>query len=282
MIGKGANALASSIVLTCRPLLKHVGSATRRQYIDELTAELPEAVAHLQRGNIAPVDLAQAAIGPGMAVFTRYAKVVDADGKTLSVREALALINDVLDEILAKQEGDFDAESRFAIAWFEQMGFEEGEFGIADILARAKVTAVSTLVDAHIAESRHGRFRLLKPDELSASKLPGGSEPSAWRLTHQLIYALNSGGEHSAAAIVGGLGNRAEVARELAYRLYTISERKKRPSDALSYNALVLSLAKNYEAFARRIRQTRSAESLWSLITMAITNAERVGKALDL
>ena len=124
----GANALASSIVLVCRPRALNAPTATRRELVTSLKAELPVALAHLQRGNIAPVDLAQAAIGPGMAVYTRYAKVLDAEGKPLSVRQALALINQTLDEALAEQEGDFDADSRWAVTWFEQSGFAEGDF----------------------------------------------------------------------------------------------------------------------------------------------------------
>ena len=132
MIGIGTNALASSIVLVCRPRAANAPTATRREFLNALKAELPDALIHLQRGNIAPVDLAQAAIGPGMAVYTRYARVLDAEGKPLSVREALALINQTLDEVLAEQEGDFDADSRWALAWFEQSGFAEGEYGVAE------------------------------------------------------------------------------------------------------------------------------------------------------
>ena len=124
-IGMGTNALASSIVLVCRQRAADAPTATRREFVNALKAELPVALAHLQRGKIAPVDLAQAAIGPGMAVYTRYAKVLDAEGKPLSVREALALINQILDEALAEQEGDFDADSRWALAWFEQKGFSK-------------------------------------------------------------------------------------------------------------------------------------------------------------
>jgi putative DNA methylase len=166
MTSLGTNALASAIFVLGRKRDRNAAVATRREFNSALKAELPAALAHLQRGNIAPVDLAQAAIGPGMAVYTRYAKVVDAEGKALSVREALALINQTLDEVLAEQEGDFDADSRFAIAWFEQMGFGEGAFGTADVLARAKNTAVSGLVEAGIAASRSGKVRLLRPEEL--------------------------------------------------------------------------------------------------------------------
>ncbi|MGP0091042.1 MAG: hypothetical protein ACLPKB_13945 [Xanthobacteraceae bacterium] len=241
-VGIGANALASSIVLVCRPRAESSPSATRREFLNTLKLELPEALRQLQRGNIAPVDLAQASIGPGMAVFTRYAKVVDAAGKTLSVREALALINQVLDEVLAEQEGDFDADSRFAIAWFEQFGFAEGEFGVADVLARAKVTSVAGLAEAGLLSAKGGKVRLLKPGEL-----PEGWDPAAdprltvWEMVHHLIRVLEASGEGAAAALVERLGIKAEIARELAYRLYTVCERKKRAVEALSYNGLVQS-----------------------------------------
>lgn len=140
MIGSGTNALASSIVLVCRKRPDDAPTATRRDFLSALQAELPAALVLLQRGNIAPVDLAQAAIGPGMGVYTRYAKVLDAEGKPLPVRAALALINQTLDEALAKQEGDFDADSRWALAWFEQFGFNDGPFGEAETLSKAKNT----------------------------------------------------------------------------------------------------------------------------------------------
>src|SRR5690606_37962842 len=162
-IGIGTNALASSIVLPCCPHSKDAPVATRREFANRLKAELPEALRLLQHGNIAPVDLAQAAICPGMAVYTRYSKVVDAAGEALSVREALALINQVLDEVLAEQEGDFDADTRWAVAWFEQFGFEEGEYGVAETLSKAKNTSVSGMVDAGILASRAGKVRLLTP-----------------------------------------------------------------------------------------------------------------------
>jgi putative DNA methylase len=162
MIGSGTNALASSIVLVCRRRAAEASAATRREFLTALKAELPEALKHLQRSNIAPVDLAQAAIGPGMAVYTRYAKVLDAEGNTLSVREALALINQILDEALAEQEGDFDADSRWALAWFEQSGFAEAEYGVAETLSKAKNTSVAGMVDAGILASKGGKVRLLR------------------------------------------------------------------------------------------------------------------------
>ena len=200
------------------------------------------ALAHLQRGNIAPVDLAQAAIGPGMAVYTRYAKVLDAEGKAMPVREALALINQTLDEALAEQEGDFDADSRWAITWFDENGFAEGEYGRAEQLSKSKNTSVEGLKEAGIVASARGKVRLLKPDELPADWDPA-TDPrqSAWETVHHLVRALESGGEAAAARLVARLGVRAEPARELAYRLYQLCERKKRAAEALSYNALVQS-----------------------------------------
>jgi putative DNA methylase len=235
------NALASSIVLVCRKR-GAAANATRREFVTALKEELPQELAHLQRGNIAPVDLAQAAIGPGMAVYTRYAQVLDAEGKPLTVHDALTLINQTLDEVLTEQEGDFDADSRFALAWFEQHGFAEGEFGVADVLARAKNTSVQGLVEAGILKSSRGDVRLLKPSELAADWDPStDTRLSAWESVHQLIRALESGGEPAAAELVAKLGSKAELARELCYRLYTLCERKKRAVEALSYNGLVQS-----------------------------------------
>ncbi len=241
-VGIGTNALASSIVLVCRPRAENLPSATRREFVTALKAELPQALAYLQRGNIAPVDLAQAAIGPGMAVYTRYAKVLDAAGNEMKVREALALINEVLDEALAEQEGDFDADSRWAITWFEEHGFAEGDFGRAEQLSKSKNTSVEGMKRAGILASARGRVRLLAPDELPTDWDPA-TDPrlSAWEVVHQLIRVLEAGGEGAAAELVAKLGAKAETARELAYRLYTACERKKRATEALSYNGLVQS-----------------------------------------
>lgn len=241
-IGIGTNALASSIVLSCRPRSATAPIATRRAFVAALKSELPAALAHLQRGNIAPVDLAQAAIGPGMAVFTRHAKVLDAEGKPLSVREALALINQTLDEALAEQEGDFDADSRWALTWFEQHGFAEGDYGVAEQLSKSKNTSVTGLVEAGIAVSARGKVRLLAPTELPKDWDPGTDRRlTHWDAVHHLIRVLEGDGEATAAKLVAKLGGMAETARELAYRLYTVSERKKRAGEALSYNALVQS-----------------------------------------
>ncbi|QKE41378.1 MAG: DUF1156 domain-containing protein [Ferrovum myxofaciens] len=242
MIGQGTNALASSIVLVCRPRGANASVATRREFMAVLKAELPAALAHLQAGNIAPVDLAQAAIGPGMGVYTRYSKVLDAEGKPLLVREALSLINQVLDEALAEQEGDFDADSRWALAWFEQFGFDEGDYGVAETLSKAKNTSVTGLVEAHILVSRGGKVHLLTPAELQPDWNPEKDRRlTAWEMVHQLIRVLEGQGEAAAAILVRQLGSHAEVARELCYRLFALCERKKRATEALAYNALVQS-----------------------------------------
>jgi putative DNA methylase len=241
-VGIGTNALASSIILVCRKRSADSPTVTRRDFIAALKAELSVTLAHMQRGNIAPVDLAQAAIGPGMAIYTRYAKVLDAEGKQLTVREALALINQTLDEALAEQEGDFDADSRWALTWFEQSGFAEGEYGVAEQLSKSKNTSVAGMVEAGILSSSHGKVRLLQPNELPADWDPTTDKRlTAWEGVHQLIRALEAGGEGAAAVLVAKLGAKAEIARELAYRLYTLCERKKRAAEALSYNGLVQS-----------------------------------------
>ena len=241
-VGLGSNALASSVVLVCRKRPDDAPVATRREFVNALNTELPAALVQLQRGNIAPVDLAQAAIGPGMAVYTRYAKVLDAQGQSVSVREALALINQTLDEVLAEQEGDFDADSRWALAWFEQHGFEAGDYGVAETLSKAKNTSVGGLAEAGIVESKAGTARLLKPAELPDDWDPArDSRLTAWEMVHHLIRVLGIGGETAAAALTAKLGARAETARELCYRLYTLCERKKRAAEALSYNGLVQS-----------------------------------------
>ncbi|MDS4055371.1 hypothetical protein, partial [Accumulibacter sp.] len=259
---KSTNALASSIVLVCRKCPTNAPTATRRDFLNALKTELPAALTHLQAGNIAPVDLAQAAIGPGMAVYTRYTKVLDAEGHPLSVRQALALINETLDEALAEQEGDFDADTRWALTWFEQTGFAEGEFGVAEQLSKSKNTAVSGLVEAGILLAKAGKVRLLKPAELATDWDPT-SDPrlTVWEMVHHLIRVLEVGGESAAATLVAKLGNRAETARELCYRLYTLCERKKRANEAMAYNGLVQS----WPEITRLARETRIATAKGTL-----------------
>ena len=239
MIGRNTNALASSIVLVCRRRPADAPLATRREFLTALRSELPKALQPLQAANIAPVDLAQAAIGPGMAIYTRYGRVLDANGEPMKVREALAMINQILDESLAEQEGDFDADTRWALAWFEERGFEEGEFGVAEMLSKAKNTSVSGLVEAGILESRAGKVRLLRPSELPSEWDPSAdTRLTTWEMVHHLIRLLDIS-EEPAADLLRRLGGVADVARDLAYRLYSIAERKKRAAEALQYNSLV-------------------------------------------
>ena len=254
MVAIGTNALASSIVLVCRRRPVNAPLATRREFLTALRSELPPALHLLQSGNIAPVDLAQAAIGPGMAVYTRYGQVLDAQGQPMKVREALAMINQILDETLAEQEGVFNPDTRWALAWFEDHGFKVGDFGVAEMLSKAKNTSVAGLVEAGILQSRAGKVRLLRPSELPSDWDPAlDARSSTWERVHHLIRVLEADGEVAAANLVRHLGSVAEEARDLAYRLYSIAERKKRAAEALQYNGLVGSWAE--------IRRMASAEA---------------------
>ncbi len=239
-----SNALASSIVLVCRQRPDDAPVSSRRDFLATLRRELPEALRLLQKGNIAPVDLAQAAIGPGMAVFSRYTRVLEADGTTMGVRAALGLINQMLDEVLAEQEGEFDAETRWALAWCDQHGFGEGAFGVAETLSKAKNTSVSGMVEAGIVAAKSGKVRLLKKDELDPAWNPADDKRlTNWEVVHHLIRMLDTGEEATAkllARIRTADAAKADAARDLAYRLYSMSERRKRAQDALGYNALVL------------------------------------------
>lgn len=237
----GRNALASSIVLVCRPRSINAPSATRRQFLTALQRELPEALRSLQHGSIAPVDLAQCAIGPGMAVFSRYLRVLENDGSSMRVRTALALINQALAEVLAEQEGEMDADTRWALTWFEQFCFDEGPFGDADTLAKAKNTATKGLEDAGIIALSRGKVRLLRRDELANDWDPAADDRrTVWECTHHLMRALETGGESAAAALLARLGADGERARDLAYRLYVTCERRGWAQEALAYNALVV------------------------------------------
>ena len=242
LVGMTTNALASSIVLVCRPRPTDSPLVTRREFVHALKSELPDALRQMQQGNIAPVDLAQAAIGPGMAIFTRYSRVLDASGEAVSVREALSLINQTLDEVLAEQEGELDSDSRWALAWFEQSGFDEGDYGVAETLSKAKNTSVSGMVDTGILRSGAGKVRLLRPEELTATWDPEkDNRSSVWETTHHLVRVHGQQGEAAASELLVKLGSDAESARDLAYRLYRICDQKNRSQEALAYNALVRS-----------------------------------------
>jgi putative DNA methylase len=237
----GSNALASSIILVCRLRPVDAPVTDRRALVAALRAELPKALRNLQHGNIAPVDLAQASIGPGMAIFSRYAKVVEATGEAMTVRTALGLINAALDEILTEQEGDFDTDTRFAVAWFEQYGMGEGEYGQADVLARAKNTSVGGLEEAGVLDAGRGKVRLLRRDELPETWDPAADRRlTVWEVAQHLIRRLDTDGEAQAGELLRRVGGLGETARELAYRLYSICERKSWAQEALGYNALVV------------------------------------------
>src|SRR5207237_1040457 len=192
-VGLSTNALASSIVLVCRPRPNDAPIASRRQFLNALRAELPLALKNLQHGSVAPVDLAQASIGPGMSIYSRYSKVVESDGTLLRVRTALQLINRALDEALAEQEGEYDAETRWAVAWFEQYAMEAGAYGVAETLSKAKNTSVQSLVDAGFLEARAGKVRLMKREDLADNWNPKTERLTVWEVMQRMIFALPSG-----------------------------------------------------------------------------------------
>ncbi len=244
MNAQGTNALASSIVLVCRPRPQDAPATSRRRFLDALRAELPGAIAEMKTGSIAPVDMAQATIGPGMAIYSRYSAVREADGKALTVRAALGLINAALDEVLAEQDAHLDRETRFAVDWFTQYGYQSREFGQADVLARAKNTAVDSVREAGVVEAEGGKVRLIHWKEYDPSGYVPEQDkrPTVWEGCHHLIERLNHHGETGAAALYNRLpGDIAESVRDLAYRLYHICDRAGWAEDALDYNALVTS-----------------------------------------
>jgi putative DNA methylase len=263
MIGAGNNALASSIVLVCRKRPADAPTTSRREFQRELNAVLPEALDEMTRGNdegrsmkdegkagsalhnssfklhtspIAPVDLSQAIIGPGMAVFSKYAAVLEADGSPMSVRTALQLINRFL------AEDDFDHDTQFCLHWFEQHGWTEGVFGEADTLARAKGTSVEGVKEAGVIQSGGGKVRLLKWAEYPADWNPStDTRLPVWEALHQIIRAFRQGGDTASGALLAALGGKAEAVRQLAYRLYTLCERLGQAEDARAYNELITS-----------------------------------------
>lgn len=238
MIASGTNALASSIVLVCRKRLPDAPTVSRREFLRELNAVLPEALLDMTRGGVnspvAPVDLSQAIIGPGMAIFSQYAAVLEADGTPMRVKTALQLINRFF------AEDDFDHDTQFCLHWFEGTGWASGKYGEADVLARAKGTSVGGLVDGGVVESSGGNLRLLKWAELPRDWSPeADSRVSVWEALHHLIRALNQDGESVAGALLARMPAQAEPTRALAYRLYTLCERKGWAEEARAYNELV-------------------------------------------
>lgn len=255
-----SNALASYIVLACRPRSDTAPKSTRRDFISILRKELPGALRKLQNGNIAPVDLAQASIGPGMAIFSKYAQVLESDGQRMAVRTALQLINQTLDEVLSEQDSDYDVDTRWAISWFEQYAFDDGPYGMAETLSKAKNTSVSGLIEAGIVDAKAGKVRLYKRIELPPDWDPSKDKRlTVWEITEHLIHALENGGRKKAAELYERIGSKAESAPELAYRLFCLCERKKWSQEALAYNSLVVSWPE-IKALSHASRQLQMTE----------------------
>lgn len=242
MRATGSNALASSIILVCRPRAATAETISRRAFLRELNQILPEALDEMTRGSgddrspVAPVDLSQAIIGPGMAVFSKYAGVLEADGTPMTVQTALRLINRFL------AEDDFDHDTQFCLHWFEQYGWKEGRFGEADTLARAKGTSVDGVKQSGVLSATGGIVRLLKWAEYPSDWNPIGDERlPVWEALHHLIRVFKTEGESGAGKVLAAVSVKAEATRQLAYRLYTLCERAGWAEDARAYNEIITS-----------------------------------------
>lgn len=258
MLSQGTNALASSIVLACRPRPENAESTTRRGFVARLKSELPEALRTLMQGGIAPVDLAQAAIGPGISVFSRYARVREADGSDMSVRDALLLINATLDEVLGEQESDFDPDTRFAVKWYRQYGWAEESSGIADQLARSCDTSIGALECGGIFEAKGGKARLLAPSQLGGDwDALADERVSVWEATVRLAALMDSQGVDAVATALAEVRTRisADAIKELGFLLFHEAEKKKDTADALLFNGLVSAWG-DLSQYARRIDPT--------------------------
>lgn len=238
--GQDSNALASSIILVCHKRPQDAGTISRREFLRELNSVLPDALDEMTKGSgderspVAPVDLAQSIIGPGMAIFSKYSAVLEADGSPMSVHTALQIINRFL------AEDDFDADTQFCLHWFEQHGWDEGAFGDADTLSRGKGTSVDGMKAAGILHSGAGRVRLLKWAEYPRDWDPrADTRLPVWEALHQMIRALKQDGEAASGGLLAALGGKAEAVRQLAYRLYTLCERVGLAEDARAYNELI-------------------------------------------
>lgn len=242
-VGLDTNALASSVVLVCRPRAADAPTASRGDFLRELKAIMPEALEAMLGGSgaspVTPVDLAQAAIGPGMEAFSRYAQVLESNGAAMGVREALVLINRAIDSYF-EEEGAGDADSGFCMAWFKQYGWSSASFGDADTLARAKGTAVASVERSGVLEAGGGKVRLRKWQEYPDDWQPGRDDKTpVWEACHYLVRLLNQQGEHAAGAALAALRAQGDAIYRLAYQLYTLCERKKRAEDARYYNELI-------------------------------------------
>ena len=245
-----SNALASSIVLVCRKRPADAPVATRRDFLTALKRELRPALVNLQQSNIAPVDMAQSAIGPGMAVYSRYAQVLEADGTPMTVRTALQIINQELDQYFSEQDGALDRDTIFCVALYTQYAFREVKFGDVDVLARAKNTSTDRLREKGILYAERGTVRLLQRDEMASQRTYDVSV--TWQVVQRLAHALDVDGVEGAAQIVVGLSSEdAEKARALAYRLFQTAERRGWAQEAYAYNTLVTNWRAIQEVAAR-------------------------------
>ena len=236
----GTASLASSIIIACRPRTEDAPLATRGEYLAALRTELPAALRLLREQSIAPVDVAQSVIGPGMAVFSRYARVLEADGSAMSVRQALAMINEVLEETFSEEETEFDSDTRWALTWYQQNGTAAGPYGDAETLSTAKNTSVRGVVQAGIAISTAGQVQLVARDDLDHKWDPkSDSRLTVWEVAQHLIARLERS-ESEAADLLRQVGaGVGERARQLAYLLYQIADRQGWTEEAAAYNMLV-------------------------------------------
>lgn len=239
--GQSSNALSSYVALICRRRSELAGAADRRKFLSALRTEMPQALRDMQQGSIAPIDLAQASIGPGMRIFSQFAKVIEADGSEMSVRTALALINQVRDEVLSEQEGDFDSETRFAVKWFSQYEWNDAASGEADVLSRAVNTTVSALDRGGIFRAAAGKARLLEPSQMTPEWNPADDKSiSIWEVAVRLGHSLQSDGLDKAADLMRGAASKVDLdaVKELAYLMYSVSERRGWTESAMFFNAL--------------------------------------------
>lgn len=256
----GSNALATSIVMVCRPRPADALLTTRADFLRELRRHLPGALAQLTASNIAPVDMAQASIGPGMAVYSKYGAVLESDGSRMPVRVALQLINAALDEFLAESEGQLDADTRFAVTWFETHGMNEAAYGDAETLATARGVSVAGVQEAGLILAKAGKVRLVRRDEMPEDWTPQTDKhPTAWEAVQHLAYINDRQGADAAGVLMSKLGDLADSARQLAYRLYGICERKGWSTEGQVYNALVASWGEASEAASRAAESSSKA-----------------------
>lgn len=242
MIASGTNALANSVVLVCRKKDEVAEVISRAEFIRALKRELPPAIAELQAANIAPADMPQSAIGPGMGIFSRYKAVLESDDRSMSVKAALQLINRELDEYLGGIQGEFDADTRFAISWFEQNGMRAGEYGTANSIAQARGISVESVKHAGIVESAAGKVRLLSREELDEGWDPEtDGHLTIWECLQQLVHRHETHGISDASALLlKKIAENAEAVKDLAYCLYDISANKRKDAkEATAYNALI-------------------------------------------